>query len=406
MRDVTRGLGGVEFVEGRRHRHLVGDGVEVGRGCPVTARDTADGGREWLVTGYEEARDFLRDHRFSRAVLAEAQHPRGPATRMSVTDLDPPSHTRIRALIGGAFSARRTERLRGHVERTAEELLDGLIAAAPTADLLADLCAPLTFAAQAELLGVPASRRTAIRELATARLGAPGASRTEVYRGELLLHEEVSALLADTDDPPTGLFAELLSAHRDRGLLDATELTGVAASLFFDGHALAAAQIANAVLCALSRPGLLAGLDRRPDLLAGVVEESLRYSPSVNFSMTRVATSAVRLAGARIEPGDRVTALLPVANRDDAAFADPRRFAPDRTRARHLSFGHGTHHCLGAHLARVEMRAALRALARRAPRLSLALDERDLAWAVTPTMRTLTALPVRWNAPTRSVARG
>jgi cytochrome P450 len=399
MTDVTRGRGGSEFVEGRQRRHLVGDGVpDVAIGCPVTSRQGTNGRREWLVTGYAQAREVLRDKRFSRAVLAEANHPRGPAARMSVTDLDPPRHTRIRTLIGGAFSARRAEQLRGYVERVADELLDTLIAAGPTADLLADFCAPLTFAAQAELLGVPPSRRTAIRNRANARLGRPGAPWTEVYQGELLLHEEVVAMLADADDPPTGLMAELLATHRDDGLLSEADLTGLAASLFFDGHALAAAQIANAVLCLASRPGLLDHLAGSPECVGAAVEETLRYCPSVTFSMARVATAAVELAGAWIEPGDVVTALLPIVNRDHAVFADPDRLDLDRAGSRHLSFGHGTHHCLGAHLARVELQAALRVLARRVPRLSVAVDERDLMWTVTPTMRTLAALPVRWTS--------
>lgn len=397
MVDVTGSRGGSDFVEGRQHRHLVRDSIPAGRGCPVTSRHAADGRREWLVTGYAQARDFLRDKRFSRAILAETNHPRGPATRMSVTELDPPRHTRIRTLIGGAFSARRVGQLRCHVEQVAEELLDELIDAAPAADLLAAFCAPLTFAAQAELLGVPLSRRDVIRDRANARLGKPGSSQTEIYHGELLLHDEVVAMLADAEDPPTGLMAELVSAHRDQGLLSETDLTGLAASLFFDGHALAAAQIANTVLCLVSRPGLLGSLDRNPDMVDAAVEEALRYSPSVNFSMTRVAITAVELAGVRIEPGDLVTALLPMVNRDDDVFADPHRFGFDRTGTRHLSFGHGTHHCLGAHLARVEIQVALRALARRAPRLSLVVEERDLAWTVSPTMRTLSALPVRWN---------
>ena len=398
MADVTGGCGGADFVEGRHQRELVGDGIPAAS-CPVTSRPAPGGRHEWLVNGYREARDFLRDKRFSRAVLAGTNHPRGPATKMSITELDPPEHTRIRNLIGGAFSARRAGQLRGHVEKVAGELLDELIRADLTADLLADFCAPLTFAAQAELLGVPPSRRAVIRDRANARLGKPGSPRTEVYHGELLLHAEVATMLADTEDPPAGLMAELVSAHRDQGLLSETDLTGLAASLFFDGHALAAAQIANSVLCLVSRPGLLAALDGNPELLESVVEEALRYSPAVNFSMTRVATEPVELAGSRIEAGDLVTALLPIVNRDEDVFADPDRFGLERTGTRHLSFGHGTHHCIGAHLARVELQAALAALAQRAPWLSLDVRESELAWTVTPTMRTLSALPVRWNTP-------
>lgn len=393
MAEVTGGQGGADFAEGRHRRLLVGDGVP--SGCPISSRHR-DGRREWLVSGYGEAREFLRDKRFSRAVLAEATHPRGPATRMSVTDLDPPEHTRIRTLIGGAFSARRAGQLRGFVETTAADLLDGLVAAGPTADLLADFCAPLTFTAQAELLGVPPSRREVIRDRANGRLGKPGSPRTAVYDGELLLHAEVVAMLADTEDPPSGLMAELVAAHRE-GVLEENDLTGLAASLFFDGHALAAAQIANAVLCLVSRPGLLAALDTNPALVDAAVEEALRYSPSVNFSMTRVALEEVSLAGIRIEPGDLVTALLPIVNRDESVFADPDRFVADRP-GRHLSFGHGTHHCIGAHLARVEIQSALRALSRLAPALSLAVPESSLSWTVSPTMRALSALPVRWNS--------
>ncbi|MEU3764763.1 cytochrome P450 [Amycolatopsis keratiniphila] len=393
MGDVTGGRGGSDFAEGRQRRQLVGD--DIPDGCPFGSRQR-DGRREWLVSGYSETRDFLRDKRFSRAVLAETTHPRGPATRMSVTDLDPPRHTRIRKLIGGAFSARRAEQLRDYVETTSVGLLDRLIDTDPTADLIADFCAPLTFTAQAELLGVPPSRREAVRKRANARLGKPGSPRSAVYQGELLLHDEVAMMLADTEDPPSGLMAELIEAHRS-GALDETELTGLAASLFFDGHALAAAQIANAVFCLISRPGLLASLDADPALLDAAVEETLRYSPAVNFSMTRVATEEVTIAGTRIEPGDLMTALLPVVNRDEDVFTDPDRFAMDRN-GRHLSFGHGTHHCIGAHLARVEIQSALRALSRRAPELCLAVPEDSLEWTVSPTMRALSALPVRWTS--------
>lgn len=394
MSEILTGRGGSTFIDGRFGRPPVGADVPVDRAvCPA-----ADGGPGWIVSGHEETRSFLRDPRFSRAVPAAGVHPRGPATRMSVTELDPPEHTRIRNLVGGAFSARRAEHLRGYVEGCADALLDRLLDRSPATDLLESFCRPLTFAAQSELLGVPESRRRSIRDRATARLGGPGATREEVYRGELHLHQEVVAMLADTDDPPSGLLAGLVTAARADGLLTEDELTGLASSLFFDGHALAAAQIASTVLCVLARPGLWPRLADDPGLTAEVTEEALRYCPSVNLTMTRAATTELTLGGERIAADDLVTAVLPVVNRDGAAFADPRTFRPGRSGVRHLSFGHGTHHCLGAHLARVEIQAALRVLARRTPQLELGAAMSDLTWTVTPTLRSLTALPVRWNA--------
>jgi cytochrome P450 len=400
MVSTAHGLGGAEFVDGAHQRQLIGT-TAVPVDPAVVPVHGPDGG-QWLVTGYPETRDFLRDGRFSRAEASEACHPRGPALQMSITEMDPPRHTRIRNIIGGAFSARRVERLRPTIERIAERLLHEAVRCGPVTDLIADFCAPLTFTAHCELLGVPAARRESIGLSSLRRLGTPGAADpTETYHAELLLHAEVTDLLADPDLPP-GLLADLVAAHHDRGLLTDTELTGLAASLFFDGHALAAAQIGNAVLCLLTRPALLASLRENPSLLDGVIEESFRYSPSVTLSMARVATEDVTLGEACIRAGDRVTAALPLANRDAAAFEHPQVFEPGRGANRHLSLGYGTHHCIGAHLARVEVRAALGALLRDDVHLELAVPEEQLAWYASPTIRSLTALPVHLSQRPRA----
>jgi cytochrome P450 len=405
MSNVTHGHGGSAFAEGRECRHLVGDGVP-GDAVGVAAMATADGQPGWLVTGYRQTKNFLRDRRFSRAAAAAACHPRGPAARMSITDLDPPRHTRMRNLIGGALSARRSEMLRPYVARKAAELLDDLVHRGATADLLQDFCLPLTFAAQSELLGVPDARRAAVRLRATERLGPPGASQKSIYEGELLLHAEIAEMLADRDDPPTGLVADLLTAQREHGSLSDVDLAGLVSSLFFDGPTISAAQIVNTILCVISRPGLLARLGEAPDRVDGAVEEALRFCPSVNFTMTRVAVEEVELDGVHIHEGDQVTAAIPVVNRDGRVFAVPERFQPDRTGPKHLTFSHGTHHCLGAHLARVELQVAIRALAAAAPDVSLAVGEDELSWTVSPAMRTLEALPIRWNtAPALSPGR-
>ncbi|WP_146073792.1 cytochrome P450 [Amycolatopsis sp. CA-126428] len=394
MSGVARGSGGADFVHGRQRRQLIGPAGVDGAG-PVE-RVPGPGGVEWLVTGYHEAREVLRDDRFGRAAHSASLPLRGPAVRMSVTELDRPAHTRIRGLIGGAFSARRVEQLRPRVEELADELLRDVVGRRPGADLLTAFCGPLTFAAHCELLGVPPHRRERIRRCAVERLGTPSACPAETHRAELRLHDEVSALLTGSEPPATGLLAELLAEHR-RGILGEEELTGLGASLFFDGFTLAATQIANVVLYLLTGPGRFARLRDDQGALDGVVEESLRYSPSAPMSMTRVALEDVVIGGRRIHAGDRVTAALALANRDDARFERPCRFDADRHGNRHLAFGFGTHHCVGAHLARVEIRAALGALLRQAPNLRLEVDERDIAWFASATIRGPVGLPVRWE---------
>ncbi|MEU4448761.1 cytochrome P450 [Actinosynnema sp. NPDC050801] len=379
MVGTTRGFGGSDFVEGRHRRHLVGETVP---------------DHDLLVTGYRETKEFLGEVRLSRAAVSERITPRGPALRMSVTEMDSPVHTRIRGLVGGAFSARRSERLRPLVERTAEQLLGELVRSGPTADLVTGF-APLAFTAHCELLGVPVDRREPVWRRSVDRLAAVDAEQT--YRAELRLHDEVSDVL-DRGGLPPGLLADLVAAHRDAGLLTATELTGVAASLFFDGHALATAQIGNAALAVLTRPALHAELREDRGLLDGVIEESLRHSPSVTLSMARIATSDLDLGGTRVKAGQRVVSAIPLANRDPEVFDSPHEFDPSRqANRRHLTFGRGAHHCVGAHLTRIVVRAALGALLDLPARPKLAVPEEELAWYASPTMRGLKALPVRWN---------
>lgn len=393
MIGTAHGRGGVDFVTGRQPRHLVGD-VLLPTGPGMTLLADAAGSRFWLASGYRQSKEFMRDKRFSRAVMPSAGCPVGPALRMSITEMDPPAHTSTRNLVCGAFSARQVERLRPGIEELADRMLSRLVDGGRTADLIADFCAPLTFNSQCTLLGVPAHYREAIRQCSVRRVGLPGASEEQTHAAELLLHDAVVEMVADQRRPPTGLLATLIAAHRDRRILDEPDLTGLAASLFFDGHVLSAAQIANTVLVMLTN-GMFGPVRANPALLDDVIEESLRFCPSVNLSMPRVATVDLTLDGAHVRTGDRVAAAIALANRDDAVFSAPEEFLPGRP-VRHLTFGYGTHHCIGAHLARVQLRAALLAVSRHAPNLRLATPEHELAWFVSPTIRRLTELPVRW----------
>lgn len=356
-----------------------------------------DGTRTQLVSAYRQTRELLTSPGFSRAVASAERGVRGPALDLSVTEMDPPSHTRIRRLLSRSYAARNIERLRPRVEAIALDLADRLLAGGPPADLVTRFCAPLTFAAQSELLGIRESHRERLRAWSVARSGQPGSSLAAAGAAEIELHRGVAEVLAELRlAPGDGLYDRLIDAcDRDRAI-DDEELHGIAASMLFDGHFLAATQVANSVLYLLEHPHLLATVRRHPELVGRAVEELLRLCPAVNHSMSRVAVHDLELGGVSIPAGTTVTASLPSANRDGRAFARPSEIELGDVIRPHLSFGRGIHYCLGAHLARVEIRVALLVLLERLPDLRLATSPSRLRPFVTQGACGTLELPVAW----------
>jgi cytochrome P450 len=399
METVT-GRGGRDFASGAELHHLIGlEQADPERPiCPVASGDAP---RTWLITGYDAASALLRDPRLRRAAVSEALSHRGPALRMSITEMDQPEHARVRRLISGAFSARRIERLRPDLERTADRWLNRLLAGPPPVALHARFCAPLAFDSHCLVLGVPDKHRETLWRLSLRRSGGPDIPPEEVHAAETELHQYVAGMLFDTSPAPFGLFAELIAAHRERGVITERELTGIAASLFFDGHLLTANQITNSVLCLLTLPHAL-GIPDDPAQVGAVVEELLRFCPSVTMSMPRIATEDIDQDGVHIRAGDTVVMALPLVNRDRRAVSEPDRIDIFRRDRHHLSFGHGMHYCLGAHLARTLTQVALAALTRRLPGPALAVPEDELDWYVTPNMRGIRELPLTWRVEVTS----
>ncbi|WP_157878756.1 cytochrome P450 [Streptomyces sp. CT34] len=363
---TVRGAGGRAFVLAGRRVILTGP----------------PGDDRRLITDYEQARRFLVDPRQRRASLLQV--PSGPASAMSVTDMDAPQHTRVRALLSAAFSHRAVERRLPAMEYRARALAEGMRAAGPCRDALAEFCVPFAYAVHCDLLGVPEHARQTLYRRSCARSQRPDADGVALYRAELALHSAVGELL-DHHDVHPGLLRDLLGVHRS-GALEADELKGLAASLFFDGHILAANQLANALMCLFAHQHWMAGLIAEPALLDPTVEETLRFSPAITVGMTRVDAAGVRTA----------VAFGP-ANRDSNVFQAPNRFDPTRTGPRHLSFGLGPHHCLGAALMRAELRVALTTLLTHLPGLRPAVEDRGLSWTSTGTVRGLIDLPLTWD---------
>ncbi|UQA97698.1 cytochrome P450 [Streptomyces halobius] len=311
---------------------------------------------------------------------------------MSPAEANPPRHTRTRALLNGAFAARAVRLRRPRLEARARALAASLRTAGRPCNVIAQFCTPFAFAVHCDMLGTPERLRPELFRWSLARSGDPDAGPYEIYRAEMRLHRVVVEMLDELRHRPrAGVLAHLLRV-RAQGFLSEGELTGLAASLFFDGAHLVSAQLASALLCLLVHPEQLARLRAEPEaLLAPAVEEVLRYSPAIALGMTRVP--AAPWAG----PATAATVAFMPVNRDPSVFEAPERFDITRRPNRHLTFGRGIHHCLGAELARQELLVGLGTLLRELPGLRLAVDESRLRWAASPAIRGLITLPLAWD---------
>ncbi|MET9483537.1 cytochrome P450 [Streptomyces sp. NPDC006638] len=360
----------------------------------------------WLATSYEDVRAVLSDPRFSLAEAVHRDQPRiGPMPRTGggLIALDAPRHTQLRALLSKEFTARRIERLRGHAGDVVDGLLDRMVAAGPPSDLVEDLAFPLPLTLICELTGVPEADRAGVRSWADAVCS--GAVTPDVVQ------QHAKDFFARMDDwvearrrtPANDLITVLVRASDD-GALTGEELTGLLNEILIGGFVTTTNQIANffAVLLLPGEAGaggadVLKAVRARPDLIPRAVEELLRLVPLLNgLTLPRYAAEDVELGGVLIPAGDPVVVSQAAANHDPAAFPSPDRLVLDRPGTPHISFGHGIHYCLGAHLARLELQTTLHRVTTRLPSLRLAVPEEELHWRDKEFFSGLRSLPVTW----------
>ena len=347
----------------------------------------------WLVTDRELVMSVLADQRFGIAP------PGTPGLGSLFTDGEP--HARLRRLLARTFTARSINALRPRISLLANEFVADLVKAGPGADVMATLTRPLPLTVIGDLLGVAETDRQRFRTWADASLGvlatdlaAPGVGAQEAW-GELsaFIGELIATKRAEPGDD---LLSRLITVRdTDDGRLGDHELVTVMITLLTAGYL----TIANALaigLVHLLPTGQLAALTDET-AAARATEEVLRLQTGrAGEVMPRWAHEDVELGGQRIGKGEMVLPKLEAVNHDPRTFADPERFDATREPNRHLSFGHGAHHCLGAALARIEIAEALRALAARLPDLRLGCEPDEVVWVGSPLDDGPTALPVFW----------
>lgn len=359
---------------------------------------TPVGDEAWLVTDYARVRRLLDDDRLGRshpdpdtaARTGESALFGGP---LGDFDTEAADHTRMRKLLLPHFSPKHLRTLAPRVEALATGLLDELEQHGPPADLHAQLALPLPILVICELLGVPYSDRDQFRAWAEDAGNVRDHARSE--RGLAGLFGYGSRLVEHKRAHPGDDVISRLCATD--GVPD-EEAATLSMFLLFAGHETTVVQIGLGTLLLLTNRDQWRALVDNPALIPGAVEELLRGAPIAGGvgGIPRYARTTFDIDGVTIRAGDLVLLDIGSANHDPLAFTDPDRIDIARKEATHLAFGYGARYCLGAPLARIELKAVLAQMVSRFPSMHLTVDPATL-----PTRRDVLAgglveLPVAW----------
>jgi len=370
--------------------------------------------RAWIITRFEDVEAALTDARLSsdrvKPVLARAREQGADSHATQILDMlkswmvvsDPPEHTRLRKLAAGAFKSQRITALSDHIRELVDGFIDDFIESGEQ-DLIHGVAYPLPATVIASMMGVPVEERDLFRawsdELALVAFGAGGDARDDRHERALQGLNEMFAYLQKLVDaaranPGSDMISVLAAPVEDGDRLDDDELLSMLALLLFAGHETTINSTANGVLALLRHPEQLALLREQPDLMPRATEELLRYDGPIKVLHRHVIEEHER-GGKTIASGDRVFLALSSANRDPEKFPDADGIDVTRHPNRHVAFGRGIHACIGAQLARLEMRHNIEGIIERLPDLAI-VEGAQLEHAPSLSSRVLKELPVTY----------
>jgi len=346
----------------------------------------------WVVSKYDDVVAVSKDQ--ARFTSAQGVRPNNPA-KLGLIDEPEPRHTQLRRLINKGFTPRMVKLWEEKFRQITTQTLDA-IADKGECDFVEDIAVPLPLLLIAEMIGIRKEDRHRFHEWSDAMIAGDG----NLHKPEIIARAGAAFLEYSTyvkeiieerrREPQDDLVSILVNAD-DEGVLGRFDVTGVAGLdtdehldnannelvmmcvlLMVAGNETTRNAISGGMQCLIENPGEREKLLRDPSLLAAACEEIVRWVSPVH-SFSRTATAATELRGEAIEAGQPVLMLYPSANRDEDVFVDPDRFDVER-RPTHVGFGIGNHFCLGANLARMELRVAFEELLRRFPDMTYADD--------------------------------
>lgn len=362
---------------------------------PVTKLPLPFGVNVWLVTGYGEAKTVLGDAKAYSNDFSNLVGEHGASASHSPGGLgfaDPPEHTRLRKLLTPEFTMRRLSRLTPDIKEIIDKQLDEMAAADGPVDLVEHFALPIPSLVICELLGVPYDDRDDFQRLSMARFdlfGGATASFSAISESLAYLTEVVKK---QREEPGDGLLGMIIKEHGDQ--VSDQELAGLADGVLTGGFETTASMLALGALVLLQDQDAFKLVHDDDTAVHGFVEEVLRYLTVVQVAFPRFARADVEVGGVQIAKGDVVIVSLSGADRDPTLGPGLEQVDPHRAPTSHLAFGHGVHRCIGAELARMELRAAYPALLRRFPNMRLASPAEDLTYRKVSIVYGVETLPV------------
>lgn len=372
--------------------------------APVTKVQIWNGSTAWLITRYADVRMVLRDPRFSANPATPGYPPMSAGHLARRTELwpdvfamDNPEHNQYRMIQNADFRINRVEALRPRVQAMVDESIDAILAGPKPVDLYQAFCLPLPSLVICELLGVPYEDHHLFQD--NSRVLASTNSTMEESKAALAsLRSYMEGLVERKLAAPTDDFVSRIAVEQvQTGKLTATNVANMAVNLLSAGHNTTANTIALSIALLLQHPDQLAEL-RVGDakLVAGAVEELLRYLSVTHLGRRRAVLEDVEIGGQLIKAGEGLIVGNMIADRDEDVYDSPDKFDIHRDARHHLAFGYGYHQCLGQPLARLEMQVALGTIVRRIPSLRLAVPPEELRYNYEALLWGVHELPVTW----------
>ncbi|MEI4802569.1 cytochrome P450 [Bacillus sp. FJAT-51639] len=375
---------------------------------PVYPLSSGEKSQSWLITRYEDAISLLKDAKLMKNienVFNNEEEVDVPISlenrellRNHMLNSDPPDHNRLRSLAQKAFTPKMIIQLEGQIQYIAETLLSK-IEHNNSINLVSDYAFPLPIMVISEMLGVPLEDQHKFRVWSQAIISTPHTLEDMQKNNQKLgeFAEYIQHLVnKKREQPADDLISALIKAESEGTKLNTSELYSTITLLIVAGHETTVNLITNMTLALLEYPVQLQKLRQNPDLIDSAIEEALRFYSPVELTTLRWTAEPFTMHGQDIQSKDRIIISVASSNRDERIFPDADVFDITRKNNRHIAFGHGSHFCLGAPLARLEAKIAISTLLHHLPNIQIQGERKQIRWKENYLMRSLEELPLKF----------